>query len=409
MTFNNLIESALAKAREAEEAEQRKRKKHQDEQIALLKRAVEPVLAELKEAGATFEEAECGIRNNERDVDYYQVPILLPGYGRFWLVATPHGPDMCHVFWENHSHGSREYMGNNHDLVQLQDEAGFGHFLIRRKAAYEKAEEQRRQKQAELRKKEADSLALRLGNQHRGDFPTSIEAAETILSQIAELVPGGFDIAGLRAVWVTNFNLYQQRLEQERLDNEQMVERKRLYAEKLAAFEQTHQAWRAERERIWKLNRERFPALQEQYNQPFEIYELCYALYVPALDEDGPYIEKESCDCLWPYQNGFHREISRRGAIHPYRYSETHVYKIGEAREVRPVSYRHAGRYSLLELLGEDVGLCYVPGTQPEEIAEAVRRAFKAVPAEPQPDPMLNYNDTRRIVQGLAPEDELLF
>jgi hypothetical protein len=408
MTFNNLIESALTKARAAEEAEQKKRQKHQDEQIALLKRAIEPILAELKEAGATFEEPECGIRNNDRDVDYYQVPINLPGYAKFWLVATPHGPDMCHVFWENHSHGNRQYV-TDHETIQVQDEPGFGKFLLKRKAAREKAEEQRRQKQAELRKKEADSLALRLGNQHRGDFPTSAEAAEAILSQIAELAHGGFDIAGLRTVWQTNFNLYQQRLEKERLDNEQTAERKRIYTEKLAAFEQAHQAWRAERERIWKFNRERFPALQEKYNQPFEIYELCYALYVPALDEDGPYIEKESCDCLWPYQNGFHREISRRGAIHPYRYAETHVYKIGEEREVRPVNYRHAGRYSLLELLGEDVALCYVPGTHPEEIAEAVRQAFKAVPDEPQPDPMLNYNDVRRIMLGKEPEDDILF
>jgi hypothetical protein len=71
MTFHNLIESALAKAKAAEEAEQKKRKTHQDQQIALLQRAIQPVLAELKESGATFEEAECGIRNNERDVDYY--------------------------------------------------------------------------------------------------------------------------------------------------------------------------------------------------------------------------------------------------------------------------------------------------------------------------------------------------
>lgn len=407
MTFNNLVESALAKARAAEEAEQKKRKTHQDEQIGLLKRAVEPVLAELKEAGAIFEGAETGIKNNERDVDYYQVAVVLPGYARFWLVATPHGPDMCHVFWESHSHNNRNYVPDN-EVVQLQDETGFGNFLLKRKAAYEKAEQQRRQKQAEERAKEADSLALRLNNQHRGDFPTTAEATEAVLAQIAALTTK-YDIAGLRANWQVNFNLYQQRKEKERLDAEQAAEQKRIYAEKLAEFEQAHQAWRAERERIWKFNRERFPALQEQYNQSFEIYELCYALYVPALDEDGPYIEKESCDCLWPYQNRFHREISRRGAIHPYRYAETHVYKIGEEREVRPVNYRNAGRYSLLELLGEDVALCYVPGIHPEEIAEAVRQAFKAVPAEPQPDPMLNYNDTRRIMQGLAPEDELLF
>ncbi|MBE7553775.1 MAG: hypothetical protein HS126_22140 [Anaerolineales bacterium] len=409
MTFHNLIESALAKAKEAEEAEQRKRKKHQDEQIALLKRAIQPVLEELKLAGATFEEAECGIRNNERDVDYYQVPLLLPGYGRFWLVATPHGPDMCHVFWENHSHANREYMGNNHDLVQLQDEVGFGNFLLRRKTAYEKAEEQRRLKQAELRKKEADDLAQRLNNQHRSDFPTTAEAVEAILSQIAELAPGGYDIAGLRSVWQTNFNLYQQRLEQQRLDDEQAAEHKRRYAEKLEEFKAAWQRFVENREHLWQINRARLAPLQEKYNQPFEVYELCYALYVPALDEDGPYAEKESCDCLWPYLNGFHREIGRNGVIRPYRYSDSHVYKIGMEREVQPVSYKNAGRYQLMDLLGEDVALRYVPGTDPEEIAAAVRQTFEPIPAEPQPDPMLSYNDVKRIQRGQEPEDELLF
>jgi hypothetical protein len=402
---NDLLELAEAADRQAEE----KRQAEIKQQIEQLRRFISPLLGRLLEAGAQMDQPEYATHNDGKAVAWLQVCVAVPGLLPFWVVAKPFGPDQAHVSYQTYRESNQSY---NHSrerlLVNASDNIGVGRLLLSCKQGWQKAEQERQVKQALQREEEASTLCRSLQNWSWNSFPKSETEAEALLQKIAALT-SKIDLEGLREAWRDAFEKYQAHERKEQAEREARHEQRQLYQQKLAEFKAAWQGYVAARESTWVTNRARLAALQEQYNQPFEVYELCYALYTPAVDEDGPYAEKQSVDCLWPYQNGFHREIGRNGVIRPYRYSDSHVYKIGMERQVQPASYKNAGRYQLMDLLGEDVALRYTPGTDPEEIAAAVQQTFEPAPAEPEPDPMLSYNDVKRIQHGQEPEDDIPF
>lgn len=404
----NIIAAAILTAQAANQQAEQKRQAQLQDQLAMLKRSAKPYLEKLAEAGAEIEEGGYGTQNEGKQIGYLEYPISLPGFARFWLVCQPYGTDAIQMYWQNHSQGNRDYHHASHRMIQVTDQPGFGNFLLERQEKYQKQEAERQQKQAQNRQKEAEELVRRLTNWRLGGFPETEAAAGDVITAVS-LLSQAHDLEMLRQEWQKQLQEMQQFRADQEAERLAGIEQKRLYAEKLAEFKTAWQRYVAARERIWVVNRARLAPLQEKYNQPFEVYELCYALYVPALDEDGPYAEKESCDCLWPYLDGFHREIGRNGVIRPYRYSDSHIYKIGKEREVQPVSYKNAGRYQLMDLLGEDVALRYTPGTDPEEIAAAVQQTFEPIPDEPAPDPMLSYSDVQKIKRGQEPDEDIPF
>jgi hypothetical protein len=88
-----------------------------------------------------------------------------------------------------------------------------------------------------------------------------------------------------------------------------------------------------------------------------------------------------------------------------FRYAESHVFKVSQPRTVRPLDYHQAGKLSLSDLTGEKISLVYLPGLDPQEIADLVNHTFERIPPEPSPDPLLKHNDVQRIKLGRDPDE----
>ncbi|MBE7553205.1 MAG: cell envelope integrity protein TolA [Anaerolineales bacterium] len=406
----NFVAAAILAAQAADQQAEAQRRAEIDNIIQIMERAAQPYLEKLREAGVSIAEGEASLQNEGKSVSSLQYRLSLTGFSTFWLVVQPWGNDGVQMFYQN-----QPMTGNNHssyqrEMVQVRDEVGFGRFLLKCKAQWAKAEAERQAKQAKERKDQAEKLCQKLENFYWPDFIADPEEAEAAITQVAELFPEA-DIPGLRQKWTAAQARHQQQKAKEQAEKEAEWQKQQLYQQKLDEFRAAWQAHIAERERLWGINREKVEALKARWDVAFAYYELWYAAYAPADPEEGSEaeIEERKVDCLAPYAEPLHLEIKRGGKVTAYRYSKSHIIKVGQEIRTTAGAYKNSGYLSLRDWTGLDEALRYAPGADLEKLEADLALTFEAMPTEPEPDPSLHYNDVKRIQRGQEPEDELLF
>ncbi|MCL4304000.1 MAG: hypothetical protein KJ077_50415 [Anaerolineae bacterium] len=405
----NFIADMIRLAEEANAQAETQRKAMVNEVIKGLEKAAQPYLEKLKASGVEIGEGTAHLQNEGKAVSSVEYPLRLAGFLPFYLVVQPHGPDSFQAYFQNNKIGGGSSPYQN-EMVQVKDEVGFGRFLLKRKSQWEKAEAERLEKQRKERQSKAGNLSSRLDNPHWNEFPATVEAAETLIAEIVELDPAR-EAQALRVKWQSSFEVYQRLQVQQQERKEAEYQQAQLYQAKLDEFKTAWAAFVAERERIRAINRERYPALQESYNQPFKYYELHYALYVAPDPEEGydEYVDKDKVDCLANSEGGYHLEIQRNGLVRRFHYKSSHVFKVSDEIEILPTDYAYAGRYNIQNLTGDIPHLFYTPGIHPGMVEAEVKRVFEPVPPEPAPDRMLSYNDVQRVMRGDENWEEPLF
>lgn len=402
---SNFIADVLRLAEEANAQAEVQRKALVDEVIRGLEKVARPHLEKLKESGANIAEGEASLQNEGKSVSHLQYRLSLAGFLPFWLVVQPWGNEGVQIFYQNQPMTGNDHSPYQREMVQVKDEVGFGRFLLKRRALWEKAEAERQAKQTKQRKEEAEKLCQKLENYYWPDFIADPEEAEQAIAQVGELYPAA-DIAGLRQKWSEARKNYLVKQANEAGALAAQQQKEALYRQKLDEFKAAYDAYRVELERVQAINRDRFPALQERWNTPFAYYELHYALYVRGNEEDeGDYIETARVDCLASMKGDFHAEIKRNGSVQRYEYMRSHVFKVSEEKRGLPLDYPNAGKIAILAETGTIQHLRYPPGTDPIQVEADVRATFEPLPKEPD-EGGLSCDDVRRIKRGDGDEPD---
>jgi hypothetical protein len=167
---SNFIADMLRLAKEANAQAEVQRKALVDEVIRVLEKAARPYLEKLKESGANIAEGEASLQNEGKSVSHLQYRLSLAGFLPFWLVVQPWGNEGVQIFYQNQPMTGNDHSPYQREMVQVKDEVGFGRFLLKRRALWEKAEAERQAKQAKLRKDQADKLCQKLENYYWPEF-----------------------------------------------------------------------------------------------------------------------------------------------------------------------------------------------------------------------------------------------
>ncbi len=176
------------------------------------------------------------------------------------------------------------------------------------------------------------------------------------------------------------------------------------YAQQLADYQAVFAAYWAEKTRVQAANATRVEVLQARWNEPYQIYELTYAL-VAVDGEDGErYLDTKTVICLYPAENGFHR-VLKGGQIkavqvqHPVWFTPPQTVYPAEA-------LTHAPGIDIGKFTGGyEQEIYYPPLADREAVARDIAATMTAIPAEPPQPEELTWKDWKT-VRGKVMNDD---
>lgn len=203
------------------------------------------------------------------------------------------------------------------------------------------------------------------------------------------------DLDDLFTEWQAGHDrLAQENAERAVLEQQRKTEREQ-YRQSLADYQAAFAAYWAEVQRIGAANTARVEELQARWDQPYQIYELTYALVASADDEGGErYLETKTVTCLHPAQ-GDYQQVLSYGQVKLTQFQ--HVVSWQPPVKVKPTdSNSHAPGIDIGKLTGiYEQEIRYHPLTDRAKVAGDIAETMTPLPVEPTPPETIKYDDLK--------------
>lgn len=351
-------------------------------------------------------------RNEGQSLEYVQMTLDSPTFGRFYLVGamTDKGPVGQ---WRNFDRYSNHHPKNRVQVLQTgsaSSPAEVGKFFADLRDEQAEATAKAAREEAERREKQRLNRVAKLRHElldtsiQYDRFPDGEQAA-ALLAELAGLVPAE-EVALTERQWQARWKLRQEYLAALAADEAAEQQARAEYKLALDGYKAAYRAWHEAATAVRAANKAHADELQVRFNEPFGLYRLVYAIGI--VEEGDKFVEERSVECLAPAPGGGrHWEITSGGRVKNFWYNPALVLKIGETRQTTPLEYHRAPGVGLWQYTGQDDDiLYYAPGREPAEAAAALAAVMQAVPAEPEPPEGLRYEDVKSVRGQVMLDDD---